>query len=61
VLVLFDVAHRAAAARADVSPEDLKETGRQADRSGRTGVPATIGHEVQTLAVFDDVAPIVKK
>ncbi len=60
VLVLFDVAHRAAAA-STFSPEELKE---QEDKQTEADVLACLqrlGHEVQTLAIFDDVAPIIAK
>jgi D-alanine-D-alanine ligase len=61
VLVLFDVAHRTAAAAPELSPEELKE---QEDKQTEADVLACLqrlGHEVQTLAVFDDVAPLVQK
>jgi D-alanine-D-alanine ligase len=61
VLVLFDVAHRAAAAAPEFSPEELKQ---QEDKETEADVLACLqrlGHEVQTLAVFDDVVPLVQK
>ncbi|HYL34480.1 MAG TPA: ATP-grasp domain-containing protein [Bryobacteraceae bacterium] len=60
VLVLFDVA-RPAAAGETFSPEILKE---QEDKQTEADVLACLqrlGHEVETLAVFDDVVAIVEK
>lgn len=59
VLILFDVAYRNAAAET-FSPEALKEE----DKPTEADVLACLqrlGHEVDTLAVFDDVACIVDK
>jgi D-alanine-D-alanine ligase len=60
VLVLFDVAYRGAAAET-FSPQELKE---EEDKPTEADVLAglqRLGHEVDTLAVFDDVACIVEK
>ncbi|HTW67436.1 MAG TPA: ATP-grasp domain-containing protein [Bryobacteraceae bacterium] len=60
VLVLFDVAYRAAAA-AEFSPQALKEEeGKPTEADVLAGLQR-LGHEVETLAVFDDVACIVEK
>jgi D-alanine-D-alanine ligase len=63
VLVLFDVAYHlgAAAAAAAFSPQELKE---EEDKPTEADVLAglqRLGHEVDTLAVFDDVVCIVEK
>jgi D-alanine-D-alanine ligase len=60
VLVLFDLARRAAADET-FSPRELKE---QEDKETEADVLSCLkrlGHEVETLAVFDDVLPIVEK
>jgi D-alanine-D-alanine ligase len=60
VLVLFDVAYRAPAA-GTFSPQELKE---QEDKPTEADVLACLqrlGHEVDTLAVFDDVVCMVEK
>lgn len=60
VLVVFDLARRAAADET-FSPRELKE---QEDKETEADVLACLkrlGHEVETLAVFDDVLPIVEK
>ncbi len=60
VLVVFDIARRAAAGET-FSPRELKE---QEDKETEADVLACLkrlGHEVETLAVFDDVLPIVEK
>jgi len=60
VLVLFDVAHRTKPAET-FSPEELKE---QEDKQTEADVLASLqrlGHEVKTLAVFDDVVCIVER
>jgi D-alanine-D-alanine ligase len=59
VLVLFDVAYRAASA-GTFSPQELKEE----DKPTEADVLACLqrlGHDVDTLAVFDDVVCIVEK
>jgi D-alanine-D-alanine ligase len=61
VLVLFDVAHRAAAAAPTFSPEELKEREDKQTEADVLACLQRLGHEVQTLAVFDDVAPLVQK
>ena len=61
VLVLFDVAHPGTAATSTLSPEELKE---QEDKQTEADVLECLkrlGHEVQALAVFDDVSPIIEK
>lgn len=60
VLVLFDVAHRTKPAET-FSPEELKE---QEDKQTEADVLACLqrlGHQVETLAVFDDVVCIVER
>jgi D-alanine-D-alanine ligase len=60
VLVVFDVAH-APSAGETFSPETLKE---QEDKQTEADVLACLqrlGHEVDTLAVFDDVVSIIEK
>ena len=60
VLVLFDVSYHTSAA-AEFSPQALKE---EEDKPTEADVLAglqRLGHEVDTLAVFDDVACIVEK
>ena len=60
VLVVFDIARRAAAGET-FSARDLKE---QEDKETEADVLTCLkrlGHEVETLAVFDDVLPIVEK
>ncbi|HLK49444.1 MAG TPA: ATP-grasp domain-containing protein [Bryobacteraceae bacterium] len=59
VLVLFDLAHSA-------GPEEVfsPETLRQADKPTESDVMAALqrlGHEVETLAVFDNVTAIIEK
>jgi len=60
VLVLFDVAYRAASA-GTFSPQTLKE---EEDKPTEADVLAglqRLGHQVETLAVYDDVACIVER
>ena len=60
VLVVFDIARRAGAGET-FSPRELKE---QEDKETEADVLVCLkrlGHEVETLAVFDDVLPIVEK
>jgi D-alanine-D-alanine ligase len=60
VLVVFDIARRAAAGQ-NFSPRELKE---QEDKETEADVLACLkrlGHEVEMLPVFDDVLPIVEK
>lgn len=60
VLVLFDVAYHAAA-NGTFSPESLKEEeGKPTEADVLAGLQR-LGHDVNTLAVFDDVACIVEK
>jgi len=61
VLVLFDVAYRTAAAAPEFSPEELKEKEDKPTEADVLACLQRLGHEVQTLAVFDDVAPILQK
>ena len=58
ILALFDVA-RAVDPAQDFSPESLKE--RQAHRSQRLECLQRLGHDVVTLAVFDNVPAVVEK
>ncbi len=60
ILVLFDVAYRAAAV-GGFSPQALKE---EEDKPAEADVLAgleRLGHQVETLAVFDDVLCMVEK
>jgi len=60
VLVLFDVAYRAAAA-GTFSPQELKEEEDKPTEADVLACLQRLGHEVEMLAVFDDVACIVEK
>ena len=60
VLVLFDVAYHAAAAET-FSPQELKEEEDKPTEADVLACLQRLGHEVETLAVFDDVACIVEK
>ena len=60
VLVLFDVAYRAAAA-GTFSPQELKEEEDKPTEADVLACLQRLGHEVETLAVFDDVVCIVEK
>jgi D-alanine-D-alanine ligase len=60
VLVLFDVSYRGAAAET-FSPQELKEEEDKPTEADVLACLQRLGHEVDTLAVFDDVACIVEK
>lgn len=60
VLVLFDVAYRAAAADT-FSPQALKEEEDKPTEADVLDCLQRLGHEADTLAVYDDVACIVEK
>ncbi|HYL78258.1 MAG TPA: hypothetical protein VEU96_28845, partial [Bryobacteraceae bacterium] len=60
VLVLFDLG-RPAAAGETFSPDELKEKEGKNTEADVLTCLARLGHEVETLAVFDDVAGIVEK
>ena len=60
VLVLFDVAYRAAAT-SGFSPQALKEEEGKPTEADVLACLQRLGHEVETLAVFDDVVCIVEK
>lgn len=60
VLVLFDVAYRAAA-DGTFSPESLKEEEGKPTEADVLACLQRLGHQVDTLAVFDDVACIIEK
>jgi D-alanine-D-alanine ligase len=60
VLVLFDVAYRAPAAET-FSPQELKEEEDKPTEADVLACLQRLGHEADTLAVFDDVACIVEK
>ena len=60
VLVLFDVAYRAAAAET-FSPQALKEEEDKPTEADVLDCLQRLGHEADTLAVYDDVACIVEK
>lgn len=62
VLVLFDVAyHLTAAASGTFSPQELKEEEDKPTEADVLACLQRLGHEVDTLAVFDDVVCIVEK
>jgi D-alanine-D-alanine ligase len=60
VLVLFDVAYRTAAA-GTFSPQALKEEEDKPTEADVLACLQRLGHEVDTLAVFDDVLCMVEK
>jgi len=60
VLVLFDVAYRTAAA-GTFSPQALKEEEDKPTEADVLACLQRLGHEVETLAVFDDVLCMVEK
>ncbi len=60
VLVLFDLARKAAIDET-FSPEALKEKEDKQTESDVLACLQRLGHEVDTLGIFDDVAPIVEK
>ena len=60
VLVLFDVAYHGAAAET-FSPQELKEEEDKPTEADVLACLQRLGHEVDTLAVFDDVACIVER
>lgn len=60
VLVLFDVAYHAAPA-GTFSPQSLKEDEDKPTEADVLDCLQRLGHEVDTLAIFDDVACIVEK
>jgi D-alanine-D-alanine ligase len=62
VLVLFDVAYRVLAATGGTfSPQELKEEQDKPTEADVLACLQRLGHEVDTLAVFDDVACILDK
>lgn len=60
VLVLFDVAYRTVAA-GTFSPQALKEEEDKPTEADVLACLQRLGHEVETLAVFDDVVCMVEK
>jgi len=60
VLVLFDVAYHTAAAET-FSPQELKEEEDKPTEADVLACLQRLGHDVETLAVFDDVVCIVEK
>src|ERR1700722_20752006 len=60
VLVLFDMARRAAPGET-FSPEVLKDTEDKETEADVLSCLQRLGHEVETLAVFDDVVCIIDK
>lgn len=60
VLVLFDVARRAATSET-FSPESLMERENKQTEADVLACLQRLGHEVDTLAVFHDVLPIIEK
>jgi D-alanine-D-alanine ligase len=60
VLVLFDVAYRTAAA-GGFSPQALKEEEDKPTEADVLACLQRLGHEVDTLAIFDDVVCMVEK
>ena len=61
VLVLFDVAYHAGSAAANFSPQELKDEEDKPTEADVLACLQRLGHEVETLAVFDDVVCIVEK
>ena len=59
VLVLFDVAQRAAP-EADITPETLKKDGAPTEADVLEGL-GRLGHQAEPLAVYDNVAGIIEK
>ncbi len=60
VLILFDVAYHAAAAET-FSPQELKDEEDKPTEADVLACLQRLGHDVDTLAVFDDVVCIVEK
>ena len=60
VLVLFDVAYRTATSET-FSPQELKEEEDKPTEADVLACLQRLGHDVDTLAVFDDVVCIVEK
>jgi D-alanine-D-alanine ligase len=60
VLILFDVAYHAGAAET-FSPQELKEEEDKPTEADVLSCLQRLGHDVDTLAVFDDVVCIVEK
>jgi D-alanine-D-alanine ligase len=60
VLVVFDISRRAAAGET-FSPRELKEEEDKETEADVLVCLKRLGHETETLAVFDDVLPIVEK
>ena len=60
ILVLFDVSYRAPAA-AEFSPQALKDEEGKPTEADVLACLQRLGHEVDTLAVFDDVGCIIEK
>ena len=60
VLVVFDISRRAAVGET-FSPRELKEEEDKETEADVLVCLKQLGHEVETLAVFDDVLPIVEK
>ncbi len=60
VLILFDVAYHAGAAET-FSPQELKEEEDKPTEADVLACLQRLGHDVDTLAVFDDVVCIVEK
>jgi D-alanine-D-alanine ligase len=60
VLVLFDVAYHTAAAET-FSPQELKDEEDKPTEADVLACLQRLGHDVETLAVFDDVVCIVEK
>jgi D-alanine-D-alanine ligase len=61
VLVLFDVSYRVADAAGAFSPEALKEEEDKPTEADVLACLQRLGHEIETLAVYDDVACIVER
>ena len=60
ILVLFDIARRAAPEET-FSPQDLKEREDKPTEADVLSCLERLGHQVETLAVFDNVLAIVEK
>lgn len=61
ILVLFDIAYRMANAAGTFSPQALKEEEDKPTEADVLACLQRLGHEVETLAVFDDVVCMVEK
>jgi D-alanine-D-alanine ligase len=61
ILVLFDIAYRNANAAGTFSPQTLKDEEDKPTEADVLACLQRLGHEVETLAIFDDVVCMVEK